>query len=178
MILMEFELEDNWLKEFEETDKKYKKFYKEDINEISFFYLYLNENNKIDVIDREVICLKEANKINQLDLIDMLNNKSKRDGVRYNLSEIFLFLPELNESEIIPFLKGKVNLDDSSIKKIYHIEDIILSPVIYFLSNLNCVNVLFRIPKSTSEYNKTKKVFITSSKHKNKTYKQKYLKKY
>ena len=27
MILMEFELEDNWLKEFEETDKKYKLLY-------------------------------------------------------------------------------------------------------------------------------------------------------
>lgn len=175
---MEYELEDNWLKEFEETDKKYKKFYKEDINEISFFYFYLNEYNKIEIIDREMVRLKESNKINQLDLVDILNFKSKRDGMKYNLSEIFLFLPDLNESEIVPFLKGKVFLDDSSIKKIYHLENISLSPVISFLSNLNSVNIIFKIPKKIPEQNKTKKVFITSFKHKNKTHKQKYLKRY
>ena len=40
-------LDESWIKEFEETDKKFSDFYKEDISCIKIHYIYVSQNGKL-----------------------------------------------------------------------------------------------------------------------------------
>jgi len=65
-------LDDNWINEFDNTDKLYRDFYKDDLYYINLRVIYINRDNEIDKIKHESFLLKNINLISQEEILEML----------------------------------------------------------------------------------------------------------
>ena len=64
-------LDTDWIEEFESLDDKYKFFYKENINNIKFKYVYVDKDNNIEKIKEEILLLKQINLISREEMIEI-----------------------------------------------------------------------------------------------------------
>ena len=63
---MDFEynnLDDDWIHTFENSDKLYKDFYKDNLYYINLKVLYINRDNEIDKIKQESLLMSKPNTI-------------------------------------------------------------------------------------------------------------------
>ena len=49
------ELDDTWIKEIEEEEKEYNSFYKEENETIELVYIYINKENKIYYVKKDMV---------------------------------------------------------------------------------------------------------------------------
>jgi len=66
---MKDELNDDWIINFEENDKLYKDFYKDNIDYINIDFIYINDDNEIEKIKQESFFLSQQNSITRDELI-------------------------------------------------------------------------------------------------------------
>jgi hypothetical protein len=52
---MDNELNDDWIINFEETDKLYKDFYKDNLDYINIDFIYINDDNEIEKIKQDYL---------------------------------------------------------------------------------------------------------------------------
>jgi hypothetical protein len=88
-------LDDEWINEFEKTDKLYKDFYKDDLYYINLRVIYVNRENEIDKIKQESCLLTDKNIISHKEIIEILKKNSTDNEKKYSLLSIlkvtFLF---------------------------------------------------------------------------------------
>ena len=58
---MNIELNDDWINNFEKTDKLYQDFYKDDLYYVNLKFLYINRNNELEKINSESFLLSNIN---------------------------------------------------------------------------------------------------------------------
>ena len=69
-------LDDEWINNFENTDKLYEDFYKDDLYYINLRVIYVNRDSEIDKIKRESFLLKEKNLISREEILEILKKNS------------------------------------------------------------------------------------------------------
>ena len=52
--IMNDELNDDWINNFEENDKLYKDFYKDNLCYVNIDFIYINKNNEINILKNDV----------------------------------------------------------------------------------------------------------------------------
>lgn len=65
-------LDDEWINDFEKTDKLYEDFYKDDSYYINRRAFYINRENEIDKIKNETLLMKSPNIISREEIIQIL----------------------------------------------------------------------------------------------------------
>jgi len=73
---MDNELNDDWIINFEETDKLYKDFYKDNLDYINIDFIYINDDNEIEKIKQDTFLLSQQNSITRDELIGLLKRNS------------------------------------------------------------------------------------------------------
>jgi hypothetical protein len=175
---MEFEynnLDDEWIRKFEDTDKLYNDFYKDDVYYINLRIIYINRDNEIDKIKHESLLTQYPNKISQEQIFEILKKNALEDDTRYSLLSILRYNINLEPNEIKNYLLNGENNKYLSVIK--NIDTITYEKTINMFQDLNDLIIIF-YEKSTDlkkreSNNSTKKIYLRSLTHK-KTIKNRY----
>jgi uncharacterized protein YdcH (DUF465 family) len=159
------QLDDKWITEYENTDKLYKDFYKDNIYYIQLTLIYVNKNNDIDKIKHNPFLLNKPNILTQEELIGILKQNSIVDNKLYSLLSLLRYNIHLNPTDVRHFLKKNEYYDYLSILK--NINDIHFEQTIHMFHDLNDMIIIFYekqknvTPKSSK--NITKKVYFNQN---------------
>lgn len=159
------QLDDKWITEYENTDKLYKDFYKDNIYYIQLTLIYVNKNNDIDKIKHNPFLLNNPNILTQEELIGILKQNSIVDNKLYSLLSLLRYNIHLNPTDVKHFLKKSEYYDYLSILK--NINDIHFEQTIHMFHDLNDMIIIFYekqkniTPKSSK--NITKKVYFNQN---------------
>lgn len=154
-------LEDDWIKEFEDKDKLYKDFYKNDVYFAGIRFIYVNKWNEIEKIKVDNFFMSCPNYILRDEIIGILKRNSIIDNVRYKLLSILKYNIELEPNDIPLFLKNKYDSNFLSINK--NIDSIKFEETINTFQDLNELIIVFYENsdlKSSQNHSVTKKIYL------------------
>jgi len=171
-------LNDEWIHKFEETDKLYKDFYKDDVYYVKLKLIYINRVNEIEKIKQETFFMENSNTISREEILYMLKRTTLENGIKYNLLSILKYNINLNEDDIKEFLIY-TNEEKNYLTIVKNIDDIHFEKTISILQELNDLILIFneKIKEQSNAYNSTKKIYLhskTNKKTNKKTIKNKY----
>ena len=161
------ELNDDWINNFEKTDKLYQDFYKDDLYYINLKYVYINSNNEIEKINQETFLLSTSNNITREELLKILKKSKNANNVNYSLLSILRYNICIDAMDIKDFLLYPIE-DNKYLTVIKNIDAVKFDKTISMFQDLNELLFLF-YEKTTDpkEYNTntcTKKIYLTTNK--------------
>ena len=169
-------LDDDWICEFEKTDKLYEDFYKDNLYYVNLRVIYVNRENEIDKIKHESFLLNNKNKISQEEILGILKKNSIDNDRKYSLLSILRYNIVLEPDDIKNYLVNNNNPEYLSIIK--NIDDITFDKSITMFHDLNDLILIF-YEKSTELIkhnltNNTKKIYLRSLNTNKKTIRKRY----
>jgi hypothetical protein len=175
---MEFEydkLNDDWINNFEKTDKLYQDFYKDDLYYTNLQIVYVNRCSEIEKIKQESFLMTTPNFISREQILEILKKNSNDNGRRYTLLTILKYNITLDADDVIGFLKN--NDDNTFLTVVKNIDSIKFERTINMLQDLNDLVFIFYEKsselKNTNPNNVTKKMYLRPN-TKKKTIKKQY----
>lgn len=172
-------LDEEWINEFEKTDKLYNDFYLDNIYYTKIHFVYINKDNDIEKIKEETFLMSTPNYINREEILGLLMRND--DNRKYSILSILKCNITLDPSEISSFLKTP-NIDvynDKFLKPIKNIDAITFEQTINMFQDLNDLLFIFyeKEPRKINKNNVnnvTKRVYINSLNNKKKTIRKQY----
>ena len=172
----EMDINLEWINNFEETDKLYADFYKENLYYINVKVIYIDRENNIDKIKQESILLSKPNYLTEEEVLQILKKNSIDNGKRYSLLSILQYNYTLEPEEIKNYLTQ--NYSDDYLKVIKNIDTIVFERTISMFHDLNDIILIFyeksQELKKISNTNMTKKIFLRPLSSNKKTIKKRY----
>ena len=167
-------LDDEWINNFENIDKLYKDFYKDDVYYINLSIIYVNRENEIDKIKYENLLMEYPNKISQEEILKILKKNAIDNEKRYSLLSILRYNINLEPDEIKTYLLNGLNKEYLSVIK--NIDTVTYEKTINMFQDLNELIVIYyeKSFKKSDVNNSTKKVYIHSLNTNKKTIKNRY----
>ena len=111
----EEELDESWITQIEDEEKEYNSFYKEENETIELVYIYINKENKIYYVKKDMVVLE--NKIlDKTKLLFLLKNNKKYNNKQHKLISILQYNIDLSPQELSLYLKNEDNFNFLSIK--------------------------------------------------------------
>lgn len=159
------ELDDSWIRDFENIEKKYKFFYKEDIRFIKIHFIYINDDFSMEKIKETKLTLTTPNFLSKEEMISLIKHNNVENHVKYSLFSILKYNIDLDADLLKPFLKSGSSRDPQFefLTSVCNINSITFKPSIYMFQDLNELLFLFsKSPLNKNTLNKTKRVFIRS----------------
>jgi hypothetical protein len=172
-------LDEEWINEFDKTDKLFQDFYLDDIYYTEIHFVYINTSNDIEKIKEDHFLLSNPNYISREEILGLLKRNTNINKKKYSLLSILKCNITLKPEEIKNFLKSSNLTDylDNFLVPIKNIDAITFEKTINMFQDLNDLLFIF-YEKSDEEFkrslnNATKKVYLNQKpKHKNGTRKQ------
>jgi hypothetical protein len=177
---MEFEyknLDDDWINNFENNDKLYKDFYKDDLYYINLKILYINRENELDKIKQENLLMSKPNTIFHEELLQILKKNSLDNDKRYSLISILKYNITLDTDDIKHYLQNNDN-NIHYLSAIKNIDTVIFEKSISMFHDLNDLILIFYEKsnelKKKDPNNSTKKIYLCPLNSNKKTIKKRY----
>lgn len=153
---MDIELDTSWINKYEETEKKYEKFYKKPVEKITFFYCYISTKNEIYKIRKDIISLKDG-MITKEELIKIIKSNEIEDNIIYRFKRLIQYN---DKTEIEHIYNNKNDMDvQSDFIKIVNcatLDDMNFDDTIGLFEKLNSIFFLFK-ERSFKNKKKTRK---------------------
>jgi hypothetical protein len=162
-------LNDNWLINFEKTDKLYEDFYKDDVYYTNITFIYINKDNEIEKISEESFLLSKPNFILREEIIGMLKKTLCDNQRKYTLFSILKYNITLAPENIRDYLfySHNENDNDNYLTIIKNIDTIFFEKTINTFQDLNDVFFIFCEKQKPNnilcEHSKTKRVYINDT---------------
>jgi len=139
------ELDDKWIHEFENNDKLYKDFYKDDLYYISLKIIYINENNEIDKIKSNTLFFKTKNTIHYEEIIKILKTNAIENNIKYKLLSMLKYNINLEPNQILNYLEHyhTTNYNFNFLSIIKNIDTIYFDQSITMFHDLNEFIIVF-----------------------------------
>jgi hypothetical protein len=173
---MDNELNDEWINNFEKTDKLYQDFYKDNLYYVNLKFIYVNRENEIDKIKQESFLMSSPNYISREEIIQILKESSIDNDKRYSLLSILKYNITLDADEIKNFLLFD-NEERNYLNIIKNIDAIPFDKTISMFQDINDLILVFYEKsnelKKNDPNNVTKKIYLRSNTNK-KTIKKRY----
>ena len=170
------ELDTSWINEFEELDKDFNSYYKEELSFIRINYIYINTQNEIVNISEENCLFKKPGMLSKEELIGLIKHNSFNNAIKYSLLSLLKYNIDFEPINLKTFLRSNdKNIGKNYLKSITNIDNIFFEQSISLFHDLNNLFIIFiekRNEKSTFERNNngnltnrqlTKKVYIHSN---------------
>jgi len=170
------ELNDEWINNFENTDRLYQDFYRDDLYYINLKFIYLNRSNEIEKIKQESFLMSRQNYISREEILGILKKSINDDNRRYSLLSMLRYNITLEPEDIKLFLLNK--LDNNYLNIIKHIDAVTFEKTINMFQDLN--DLIFIFFEKSQELVKvdpnrsTKKIYLGSLSSNKKTIKKRY----
>ena len=160
------DIDDTWLIEFKKNEKIYDEFYKDKVEQIKLFYLYVSSSNILESIKKDSITLDADGTLKKEKIISLIIQNQFYNTIKYKLLSLLRFNINLNPEEINDF-----------------VHNIKYSDTITIFQDLNCLYFIFYEEKANhnnnnnnnhnnNNHNNTKKIISMNIK-KNKKLKKK-----
>ena len=170
------ELDTSWINEFEELDKDFNSYYKEELSFIRINYIYINTQNEIVNISEENCLFKKPGMLSKEELIGLIKHNSFNNAIKYSLLSLLKYNIDFEPINLKTFLRSNdKNIGKTYLKSITNIDNIFFEQSISLFHDLNNLFIIFiekGNEKSTFERNNngnltnrqlTKKVYIHSN---------------
>lgn len=169
-------LDDDWINEFEKTDKLYKDYYKDDLYYIHLRVIYINRANEIEKLKQESFLMSKPNYITREEILEMLKKNSIDNNKRYSLLSMLKYNIVLEPDNVNLYLNGKIEEDYLSVIK--NIDALPFNKSINMFHDLNDIILIFYEKsselKKLDTNNTTKKIYLHSLSTNKKTIKKRY----
>ena len=176
---MENELNDDWIHNFEKTDKLYQDFYKDNLYYINVNFVYINRDSIIEKIKQESFLMSEPNCISREEIIGILKRNSIENDKRYTLLSMLKYNITLDIEDIQDFLTSSdvSCYNEKFLNPIKHIDSIAFENSINMFHDLNDLILIFYEKsnelKTSINTNATKKIYLKTNSNK-KTIRKQY----
>jgi hypothetical protein len=163
-------LNDDWIQKFENTDKLYQDFYKDDLCYINLKFIYINKNSEIQKIKAETFLMSSKNTISREEIIRILKDNIFDNQIKYTLLSILKCIIDLEPTDITHFLNKSTD-ENTFLKIITNIDAIAVEKTINMFQDLNELIFVFiektKDNKNDGDNNKskttlTKKIYMNS----------------
>jgi hypothetical protein len=164
------EFDSEWIKDYEEKENEYKKFYKEEVNIIDVIFVYINHDNEIYNVKnfKEYIANSQ---INYERIIEIIKNYQNNMNVKHKLMALLNYKIDIDPENIKQLFN--YNINPGTLYSIKNINNINFDKTINLLQDLNSLIFIFKV-KNIDKNNKnatTRRITLT---HKQKKTKRKY----
>ena len=168
-------MDDEWINNFDKTDKLYQDFYKDDLYYINITLIYVNRENEIERTTQESLLFSVPNYISREEILKILKCSSIKDNKKYSLLSILRYNITLDTEDIKDYLIAE---ERNFLTIIKNIDAIHFEKTITMMQDLNDLIFVFYEKslelKQTDPNNCTKKIYFRSLSHKRKTIKKQY----
>ena len=169
-------LDDDWINNFDNTDKLYKDFYKDDLYYVNLRVIYINRENEIEKLKQESFLMSKPNNITHDEILEILKKNSIDNDKRYSLLSILKYNIVLEPDEVKLYLNNANGEDYLSIMK--NIDGVVFNKSINMFHDLNDLILIFYEKslelKKPDANNTTKKIYLRSLSSNKKTIKKRY----
>ena len=178
----DYEIDEEWIKNFENMENEYDIFYKEKPKIIEIIYIYVDNNKEIEFIKKEDYDLNNEAKILKTDLIFLINDNKIMCEKKYKLLNILKYnftiepieiLHEFRKLDIDMNIDMDIDMDidisnnnNKYLQNINTINDVLFNDTVELFSELNTLYVIYADEKNIKQT--TKKIFFNNNKNNNK----------
>ena len=128
----EEEVDTSWIDDFKKENENYTDFYTEEVTTITLFFIYINNNNDVENLSRDLMILDRKNTVMRDQLIQIIkqnqNHNNNNNKYKYKLISLLKYNIDIEPEEIYNFINNK---DDSSFSKRFFIQEKYLNDIIY-----------------------------------------------
>lgn len=136
-------LNDDFMVEFEKSDKLYQDFYKDDVYFVGLKFIYVNRSNEIEKIVTDTFLLSTPNYIIREEILQILKNNSTENNNSYSLLCALKYNIDLDPTEISDFLKRDDDAGDDYLVPVKNIDTIKFEKTINMFHDLNELIMIF-----------------------------------
>ena len=152
-------IDEGWITQIEQEEKEYNSFYKEENETIELVYIYINKENKIYYVKKDMVVLE--NKIlDKTKLLFLLKNNKKYNNKQHKLISILQYNIDLSPQELSLYLKNEDNFNFLSIKS--NLTDLKWDDTINLFKDMNSLHIIY-YEESKSKKGNTKKIYIRNN---------------
>ena len=161
------DFDSEWIKDYEEKENEYKKFYKEEVNIIDAIFIYINDNNEIYNVKnfKEYIANSQ---INYERIIEIIKNYQNNMDIKHKLMGLLNYKIDIDPENIKQLFN--YNINPGTLYSIKNINNINFDKTINLLQDLNSLVFIFKV-KNTDKNNKnatTRRITLTQKQKKTK----------
>ena len=157
------ELEVDWIDDFEDEEKIYEKFYPDRVKSIKIFSLYVNKDCILDKVKESTYELQNENILRKLELVKIIREKKKDDGVNYKLISLIKHNVDLKPEEIKNYILNKKEY--LFVDSLRELRDINFYDTIGVFEDLNSIFMIYYEFNEKLKQNKTKKIVFNHNNH-------------
>jgi hypothetical protein len=172
---MDLLLDDDWIKKYEDVDKQYQDFYKDDLYYVNLKFIYINRTNEIEKIKFESFLLTKPNCILREEILQILKKSNIDDNRQYSLLALLKYNVTMDVDDIQKYII--LNEERNYLTIIKNIDAITFDKTISMMQDLNDLILIFYEKsnelKEKNTNNLTKKIFLKQNSNK-KTIKKQY----
>ena len=158
------DFDSEWIKDYEEKENEYKKFYKEEVNIIDAIFIYINDDNEIYNVKnfKEYIANSQ---INYERIIEIIKNYQNNMDIKHKLMGLLNYKIDIDPENIKQLFN--YNINPGTLYSIKNINNINFDKTINLLQHLNSLIFIFKV-KNTDKNNKnvTKRKIVLANKKK------------
>jgi hypothetical protein len=146
--------DNSWIHNYEVLEHDYSSFYKESVDSVKLYFMYINHDNEIDTINQEDLII--SGKIEKEKVYKIIKEKKYKNKVNYKLIGLLKYNISLDPYHVKYFLEDSLDIDinESFLTPLYKIDDISFEDTITLFKDLNSVYFIF-YDNSNSKYKKT-----------------------
>lgn len=152
------ELNDDWIELIEKEEEEYTNFYRETNDIIKIYFTYVNTENKIYYIKKEIVPLNEGF-LNRDMLINLLKKYKNYNNINHKVISILQYNIDLEPENVMKYLKQKEINKETFLSIKTNFDDIYWKDSVSLFKNLNSLHILFYEVKKIKT-KQTKKVYI------------------
>ena len=155
----ESDLDISWIKEQEKLQQINENYFKEPMDTIDFFFIYINSNDCIEIINYEKhdLVLRHENSIipNEY-VIELIEQKKYLSGNKYKIQDVLLYNVSLNPENIQSYSQNDNLLDSSSkfFESLSVMRDFIIPPSIFIFHKINSIFFIFKQLQPVQRFSK------------------------
>ena len=125
-------LDTSWIDDYEDIEKKYEMFYKENISSINVVMIYVNGNLEIEKVSQCDLELNTYNIISKDEMLKVINSNSCVGDIKYKLLSLLTYNISITHNDLRNFLESDIenNNKDEFLHSLSALEDIKLVPSI------------------------------------------------
>jgi hypothetical protein len=156
IIIFFIRMDNEWIDEFTNKEKEYQIFYKNNINYIRIFVLYVNKNKCLDKVKEKTLHLQSANILTKNELRETINMYRKSEKVPYKLISILKHNIDIEPDDIARSLRENYEYDYTY--ALNTLETINFNKSINMFEDLTSVFLLFCETDNITNKNTTKRI--------------------
>lgn len=163
---MDVELNDDWIKKFEQIDNLYEDFYKDNLWYTNLKNIYVNRDNEIELIKTDTFLMSSPNYISREEILQILKRGSVVNDRGYSLLSIIKYNITLETDDVKKFLCSKED-DYNFLKVVKNIDAIPFEKTINMFQDLTDLVVIFyeksTEPRKINPNTMTKRIHLNNN---------------